>query len=70
MTTAIHWFRRDLRVSDNTALAAAAESGARRCEMNDSAHRYKQNRFQQLRGFCHAAASGTCTHILASIDER
>ena len=28
-TTAIHWFRRDLRLSDNTALAAAAAAHAR-----------------------------------------
>ncbi len=28
MTTAIHWFRRDLRLTDNTALAAAAKSEA------------------------------------------
>jgi deoxyribodipyrimidine photo-lyase len=27
MKTAIHWFRRDLRLTDNTALAAAAETG-------------------------------------------
>ena len=26
MQTAIHWFRRDLRLTDNTALAAAAKS--------------------------------------------
>ncbi len=28
MNTVIHWFRRDLRLSDNTALNAAADSGA------------------------------------------
>ena len=27
--------------------------------MGDSAYRYKQNRFQQLRGFCNAAATGS-----------
>lgn len=27
--------------------------------MGDSGYRYKQNRFQQLRGFCYAAASGS-----------
>src|SRR5437762_1262887 len=27
--------------------------------MNASVHRYKQNRFQQLRGFCYAASSGS-----------
>ncbi len=27
--------------------------------MTDSGYRYKQNRFQQLRGFCYAAASGS-----------
>ena len=27
MKTAIHWFRRDLRITDNTALAAAAKEG-------------------------------------------
>ena len=27
--------------------------------MGDSSHRYKQNRFQQLRGFCYAAAAGS-----------
>ncbi len=29
MNTHIHWFRRDLRVADNTALSAAARGGAR-----------------------------------------
>ena len=29
MTTVIHWFRRDLRVTDNTALARAARDGER-----------------------------------------
>ena len=29
MKTVIHWFRRDLRVSDNTALAEAAKLGAK-----------------------------------------
>src|SRR6266487_1232231 len=27
--------------------------------MSDSGYRYKQNRFQQLRGFCYAAALGS-----------
>ena len=27
--------------------------------MSTSGHRYKQNRFQQLRGFCYAASSGS-----------
>jgi DNA-binding transcriptional LysR family regulator len=27
--------------------------------MGDAGHRYKQNRFQQLRGFCYAAATGS-----------
>src|SRR5437660_11824481 len=27
--------------------------------MGDSGYRYKQNRFQQLRGFCYAAATGS-----------
>src|SRR5689334_6784335 len=27
--------------------------------MGDSGHRYKQNRFQQLRGFCYTAAAGS-----------
>jgi DNA-binding transcriptional LysR family regulator len=27
--------------------------------MSESGHRYKQNRFQQLRGFCYAASSGS-----------
>src|ERR1700756_1274112 len=27
--------------------------------MSASGHRYKQNRFQQLRGFCYAAAAGS-----------
>ena len=29
MTTTIHWFRRDLRLADNTALAHAASGGER-----------------------------------------
>jgi DNA-binding transcriptional LysR family regulator len=32
---------------------------AANCLMNDTRHRYKQNRFQQLRGFCYAAALGS-----------
>ncbi len=32
---------------------------AGRCAMNGHAYRYKQNRFQQLRGFCYAAVSGS-----------
>jgi len=30
--------------------------------MGDSSHRYKQNRFQQLRGFCYAAAAGSISN--------
>src|SRR5262245_47902634 len=30
--------------------------------MGDSSHRYKQNRFPQLRGFCHAAATGSISN--------
>src|SRR5438477_5816613 len=30
--------------------------------MGDSSHRYKQNRFQQLRGFCYAAAAGSTSN--------
>jgi len=30
--------------------------------MGDSSHRYKQNRFQQLRGFCYAAAAGSVSN--------
>ncbi|MEP6800965.1 MAG: deoxyribodipyrimidine photo-lyase, partial [Acidobacteriota bacterium] len=29
MTAIVHWFRRDLRVADNTALAAAARDAGR-----------------------------------------
>src|SRR6266700_4350523 len=30
--------------------------------MSASGHRYKQNRFQQLRGFCYAAATGSISN--------
>ena len=29
--------------------------------MGEAGYRYKQNRFQQLRGFCYAAATGSVT---------
>src|SRR5215813_10598211 len=36
--------------------------------MTNQGYRYKQNRFQQLRGFCYAAASGSISKAAARMN--